>query len=129
MSTDITTQQPKIRIDNTEIECVDKFEYLGANINSAGDCMAEIRKRLAMAYCKITHLKNMEKQQNRNETANSKNFIFPVATYGCETWSLSKTSVKKINAFEMKCYRKILRISWKEKKRNSDIINTLNIPE
>ena len=43
-------------------------------------------------------------------------FIFPVATYGCETWTLSKTAAKKINAFEMKCYRKIFRISWKKKK-------------
>ena len=67
MSTDITSQQPKIRIDNTEIECVEKFEYLGTNINGAGNCMAEIRKRLAMAYCKITRLKNIWKN-NKIET-------------------------------------------------------------
>ena len=88
--------------------------------------MAEIRKRLAMAYCKITRLKYIWKN-NKIETKllMLRTFIFPVATYGCETWTLSKTAAKKINAFEMKCYRKILRISWKEKKRNSDIINTL----
>ena len=92
--------------------------------------MAEIRKRLAMAYCKITRLKNIWKN-NKIETKllMLRTFIFPVATYGCETWTLSKTAAKKINAFEMKCYRKILRISWKEKMRNSDIINTLKIPE
>ena len=130
MSTDTTTQQPKIIIDNTEIECVDKFQYLGANINGAGNCMAEIRKRLAMASCKITQLKNIWKN-NKIETKLLllRTFIFPVATYGCETWTLNKTATKNINAFEMKCYRKILRISWKEKMKNSAILNILKLEE
>ena len=71
----------------------------------------------------------MENNKIETKLLMLRTFIFPVATYGCETWTLSKTAAKKINAFEMKCYRKILRISWKEKKRNSDIINTLKIPE
>ena len=100
------------------MECVDKFEYLEANINVAWDCMAEISKRLAIAYCKLTRLKNIWKN-NKIETKllMLRTFIFLVATYGCETWTLSKTAAKKINAFKMKCYRNILRILWKEKLR------------
>ena len=55
--------------------------------------------------------------------------IFPVATYGCESWTITKTTRKKINAFETKCYRKILRISWMEKRKNTDILKDLNIED
>ena len=53
--------------------------------------------------------------------------VFPVATYGCEGWTIGKTEEKKITAFEMKCYRKMLRIPWTDKMRNETIIERLQI--
>ena len=53
--------------------------------------------------------------------------IFPVAIYGCEAWTISKTDEKKITSFEMKCYRKILRISWTEKKTNASVLEQLGV--
>src|SRR5579871_1338982 len=55
--------------------------------------------------------------------------IFPIATYGCETWTLNKTVAKRITAFEMKCYRKILRISWIDKKPNKEILQKVKVEE
>ena len=55
--------------------------------------------------------------------------IFPIVTYGCETWVLRKLDIKRINAFEMKCYRKILRISWIAHRTNSSILNELHLPK
>ena len=53
--------------------------------------------------------------------------IFPVAIYGCEAWTISKTDKKKITSFEMKCYRKILRISWTERKTNASVLEQLGV--
>ena len=59
-----------------------------------------------------------------------RSLIFPIATYGSETWSLSKEAEKKINAFELRCYRKILRISYVDRRTNASVLNELgNIPE
>ena len=55
--------------------------------------------------------------------------IFPIATYGCESWTINKTSERKINAFELKCYRTILRMPWTEKRTNNSILQELNIKE
>ncbi|GFS08659.1 endonuclease-reverse transcriptase [Elysia marginata] len=58
-----------------------------------------------------------------------KSCIFPVATYGCETWTLTKKDVEKIDAFEMKCYRKILRIPWTARRPNQSILQELGMKE
>ena len=55
--------------------------------------------------------------------------IFPVAIYGCKAWTISKTDEKKITSFEMKCYRKILRISWTERKTNASVLEQLGVKE
>ena len=54
--------------------------------------------------------------------------IFPIATYRCETWVLRKLDIKRINAFEMKCYRKILCITWIAHRTNCSILNELHLP-
>ena len=53
--------------------------------------------------------------------------IFPVEIYGCKAWTISKTDKKKITSFEMKCYRKILRISWTERKTNASVLEQLGV--
>ena len=55
--------------------------------------------------------------------------IFPVATYGCESWTITKTIKKKIESFETKCYRKVLRIPWTMKMKKVDILKDLTIRE
>ena len=107
------------------------FDYLGSLITQNGDGIKEIRRRLGMSTKK---LKSMEKLWKGSNAETKLKFlralIFPIATYGSETWSLSKEAEKKINAFELRCYRKILRIPWTEKRTNVSILTELgNIPE
>ena len=84
--------------------------------------MEEIRKRLAMATNKLTKMKFLWMGQDAQANLRILRVcIFPIATYGCEAWMLGKTNLKRINAFEMKCYRKILRISWTEHITNKSI--------
>ena len=53
--------------------------------------------------------------------------VFPTALYGCEAWTINNTDAKKITSFEMKCYRKILRISWMEKVTNKEVLSRLDM--
>ena len=55
--------------------------------------------------------------------------IFPIATYGCESWTISKADEKRIDAFEMKCYRKVLRIPWTEKASNASVLISIGLKD
>ena len=79
-------------------------------------------------------LKSMKKLWKGNDEKTKLKFvrslIFPIATYGSETWSISKEAAKRINSFELRCYRRVLRIPWTAKRTNSSILKQLgNIPE
>ena len=128
MKTDKTERPTNIVIDGDTIEEVIDFDYLGSVIAQNGDGIKEIRRRLGMAYKKLKSLKKVWKG-NDDETKLKflRSLIFPIAIYGSETWSLSKEAEKKINAFEFKCYRKILRIPWTARKKQ--MLQSLPISE
>ena len=99
------------------------FEYLGSKIEGIGKCSNETKRRTARA---AGQLKKMEKiwigQDKQTKLKIVRACIFPTAIYGCEGWTLTTADEKKINAFETKCYRRILRIPWiakRKKHRNS----------
>ena len=131
MKTDKTERSTNIVIEGDTIEEVIDFDYLGSLIAQNGDGIKEIRRRLGMATSK---LKSLEKVWKGNDDETKLKFlralIFPIATYGSETWSISKEAEKKINAFEFKSYRRILRIPWTAKRTNASILEHFgNIPE
>ena len=121
-------EESDIKINGEKIECLDNFEYLGSKIEGNSKCSTEIRRRLAMA---ISQLKKMEKlwkgQCRQTKLKIVRACIFPRVTYGCEGWTISKSCEKRINSFELKCYRKMLRIPWTARRRNEDILRELNI--
>ena len=84
-----------------------------------------------MASKKLKSLKKVWKESDdKTKLKFLRSLIFPIATYGSETWSISKEAEKKINAFEFRCYRKILRIPWTAKRTNVSILTHFgNIPE
>ena len=131
MKTDKTERATNIVIDGETIEEVIDFDYLGSLITQSGDGIKEIRRRLGMASRKLGSLKKVWKgNDDKTKLKFLRSLIFPIATYGSETWSVSKEAEKKINAFEFKCYRKILRILWTAKRTNASILNHFgNIPE
>ena len=131
MRTDKTSEATKITIGEELIEEVLDFDYLGSLITNNGDGMKEIRRRLGIAMKK---LKTMTKLWKCTDEATKlkflKSLIFPIATYGSETWCLSKQAEQKINAFQMKSFRRILRVPWTEKRTNVSILQQLgNIEE
>ena len=119
MSTDRCREEAVINIDREEIERVSSFEYLGARIQANGKTNPEIRRRLAMATAKLNKIANVWKGQCVDTKIRIlKSTVFPTTTYGCEAWTTNETHGKLITAFEMKCYRKILRIPWTDRVKN-----------
>jgi len=118
-----TLAQP-IQINGDDLEMVDSFEYLGSKITADGKCSEEICNRLAMATSSLINLNNIWK--NSNITIKTKyrllrTITLAIALYGCETWTLDAVSQNKINAFEMKCYRKLLRIPFTAHRTNDSV--------
>ena len=131
MRTDKTQRATNIIIDNDLIEEVLDFDYLGSLITNNGDGFKEIKRRLGIAGKKLKGMKKLWKGTNDDTKLKFlKALIFPIATYGSETWCLSKQAEQRINSFQMKCLRKILRISWTEKRTNISILQQIgNIDE
>ena len=114
--------------DGEEIERVSNFEYLSARIEANGKSTREIRRRLAMATTRLTKMISIWKGQcKKTKLIVLKTVVFPTALYGCEAWTINNTDAKRITSFEMKCYRKILRISWMEKVTNKEVLSRLDM--
>src|ERR1043165_8407396 len=99
----------------SSLEQVDAFVYLGSLITEAADCTKEIRARLGKGKGTMASLKNIWKNHGISvitKTRLMKALIWPVATYGCEGWTIKKSDEKRINGFEMRGLRQILRVSW-----------------
>ena len=65
--------------------------------------------------------------QKTNKLRVLETVVFPTALYGCEAWTINNTDAKRITSFEMKCYRKILRISWMKKVTNKEVLSRLDM--
>ena len=128
MDIDKCKKEAKIAIDGEEIERVSNFEYLGARIEANGKSTPEIRRRIAMATTRLTKMISILKGQcKKTKLRVLETVVFPTALYGCEAWTINNTDAKRITSFEMKCYRKILRISWMEKVTHKEVLSRLDI--
>ena len=124
MELDKWQENTNIVIDNINIKRVHSFQYLGAMFTTNGYGASNINQRLAMAVQALNHMQYLWKSASKElKLKVLRTCIFPIATYGCETWVglLRKLDIKRINAFEMKCYRKILRIPWIAHRTNCSI--------
>ena len=128
MDTDKCTQKSNIQLNGETLENVEYFEYLGARVENDGRTKKEMARRIAIASQKLKNLaKIWEGQNNTVKLDILKACIFPVALYGCEAWTPLQTDLDKLRAFEMKCYRKLLKISWTEKITNEEVRSRLQI--
>lgn len=117
-----------INVGNEPINAVEQFAYLGSLITEDGRSTKEINKR-------INHAKRAFYDKKQLLTSNGistntkkqfiKTYIWSIALYGCETWTIGKTDRRKIEAFEMWCYRRALKISWTQRKTNEEVLEQI----
>ena len=110
-----------IRIGTEKLQQVDEFTYLGSLITKEGDCAKEIKLRLSKALGVGASLKRIWQSHDisiHTKIRLYKALIWPIALYGCESWTLKKVDERKLEAFEMKGLRMILRVSWTSKRTN-----------
>jgi len=111
----------RILIQNEQLEQVDTFPYLGSLIIEDGECTTEFRSRLNKGQAIGASLQKIWKSHSipiSTEIRLMKALVWPVETYGCKSWTLRKNEETRLDAFEMKGLRKILRVSWTAKKTN-----------
>ena len=128
MDIDKYKEEAVITIDGEEIERVNNVVYMGARIEANGKSTQQIRRRLAMAGSKLKKMTNIWNGQSiYTKLRILRSVVFPTETHGCEAWTINNRDNKKTTAFEMKCYRKILRNSWTEKISNETVLSRLGI--
>ena len=116
--------QPEIKIGGKTLEQVDSFKYLGAHITKDGKSDKEIRSRLAMATSALAKLQPLFKNKSvsiKTKMRLLRAIVISTALYGCEAWTLSAEMEKKIQAFEFRCLRRILKIPYTEHRTNESV--------
>ena len=116
-------------IDGETVETVSDFIFLGSKITADGDCSHEIKRRLLLGRKVMTNLSSILK--SRDITLPTKvhlvrSMVFPVVIYGCENWTVKKAECQRIDAFEVWCWRKLLRVPWTARRSNQSILKEIN---
>ena len=101
-----------------------RLNFLGSKITADGDCSHEIKRRFLLRRKVMTNLDTLLKKQRHYLPTNLlivKVMVFPVVMYGCESWTIKKTEHRRIEAFELWCWRRLLRIPWTARRSNQSI--------
>jgi len=120
----------RILIQIEQLEQVDTFPYLGSLITEDGECMTEFCTRLNRGQAIEASLQKIWKSHSTPISTKirlMKALVWPVATYGCESWTLRKNEETRLDAFEMKGLRRILRVSWTANKTNEWVLNKAGV--
>jgi len=91
------------------------FIFLGSKITADGDCSHEIKRRLLLGRKAVTHLDSILESRDITLSTNVhivKAMVFPVVMNGCESWAIKKAERQRIDAFELWCWRRFLRVPW-----------------
>ena len=110
-------------------ETVSDFIFLGSKITADGDCSHEIKRRLFLGRKVMTNLDSILK--SRDITLSTKihlvkAMVFPVVVYGCESWTIKKAKHQKFDAFELWCWRRLLRVLWTARRSNQSILKDIS---
>ena len=115
-------------IDGETVETVSDFIFLGSKITADGDCSHEIKRCLLLGRKVMTNLDSIFKSRDitlPTKVHLVKAMVFPVVMYGCESWTINKAEPRRIDAFELWCWRRLLRIPWTAKKSNQSILKEI----
>lgn len=121
-------EQVKIILDDFELKQVKEFTYLGGKITQDGRCSREIASRIQQAKIAYNKKSKIFESNNVNLEVRKnliKSFVWSVLLYGCETWTISEKDKKHLEAFEMWCFRRTLKITWCDKITNEDVLKRM----
>ena len=113
------------QIDRETVETVADFILGGSKITADGDCSHEIQRRLLLGRKVVTNIDSLLKSRDIIVPTNVllvKTMGFPVVMYGCESWTIKKAEHQRINAFELWCWRRLLRVPWTARRSNQSIL-------
>ena len=103
--------------------------FLGSKITADGDCSHEIKRCLLLGRKVMTNLDNVLKSRDitlPTKVCLVKAMIFPVVIYGCESWIIKKAECRRIDAFEVWCWRRLLRVPWSARRSNQSILKEIS---
>ena len=117
------------QIDGQTMETVTDFIFLGSKITADGDCSHEIKRCLLLGRKVMTNLDSILK--NRDITLPTKvhlvkAMVFPVVMHGCESWTIKKDEQQRIDAFELWCWRRLLKVPWTARRSNQSILKEVS---
>ena len=115
-------------IGGETVETVSDFIFLGSKITADGDCSHEIKRRLLLGRKVMTNLDSILKSRDitlPTEVRLVKAMVFPVVMYGCESWTVKKAEPRRTDAFELWCWRRLLRVPWTARRSNQSILKEI----
>ena len=121
------------QIDQTDgktMVTVTDFIFLGSKVTVDGDCSHEIKRCLLLGRKAIINLDSMLKSRDITLPTKIhllKGMVFPVVMHGCESWTIKKAECQRIDAFELWCWRRLLRVPWTARRSNQSILKEINL--
>ena len=106
-----------------------RLYFLGSKITVDGDCSHEVKRHLLLGRKVMTNLVNILKSRDISLSTKVylvKAMVFPVVMYGCESWTIKKAEHRRIDVFELWCWRRLLRIPWTARKSNQSILKEIS---
>ena len=103
---------------------------MGSKITADGDCRHEIKRRLLFGRKAMTNLDSILKSRNitlPTKVRLAKAMVFPVVMYGCESWTVKKAERRRTDAFELRCWRRLLRVPWTARRSNQSILKEISL--
>ena len=116
------------QIDGETVETVSDFIFLGSKITADGDCSHEIKRRLLLGSKVMTNLDSILKSTDitlSTKVCLVEAMVFPVVMYGCERWTIKKAEQQRTDAFELWCWRRLLRVPWTARS-NQSLLKEIN---
>ena len=117
------------QIDGETVETVSDFILRGSKITADGDCSHEIKRCLLLGRKVMINLDSILKSRDitlPTKVCLAKAMVFPVVMYGCESWTIKKGECLRIDAFELWCWRKLLRVPWTARRSNQSILKEIS---
>ena len=117
------------QIDGETVEAVADFVFLGSKITVDGDCSHEIKIHLLLGKKVMTNLDSILKSRDitlPTKVHLVKAMVFPGVMYGCESWTVKQAECRRIDAFELWCWRRLLKVSWTSRRSNQSILKEIS---